>query len=206
MYGLVNRAVQELVVSQFGKDKWDAIKKKAATGVQTFVSMQNYPDETTYKLVAAASEVLEVPPEKVLEAFGEYWITYTAANGYGDMFQMFGSSMAEFLSNLDNLHVRVGMTFPKLRPPSVRCTEVNAEGMRVHYYSERVGLAPLMVGLLRGLGKRFGTEVDVAHAQDEARADEADREQRHQEDGHRDPRQHHVPGDEEGDDEHEHLD
>jgi hypothetical protein len=37
--------------------------------------------------------------------------------------------------------------------------------MRVHYYSERLGLAPLMVGLLRGLVKRFGTEVDVAHDQ-----------------------------------------
>jgi hypothetical protein len=125
--------------------------------------MQTYPDDVTYKLVGAASEVLQITPAQVLEAFGEYWIIYTAANGYGDMFSMFGSTMAEFLANLDNLHVRVGLTFPKLQPPSVRVADVTAEGMRVHYHSERLGLAPLMVGLLRGLGKRFGTEVKVSH-------------------------------------------
>jgi two-component system chemotaxis sensor kinase CheA len=34
------------------------------------------PDEVTYKLVGAASEVLGIPPNQVLEAFGEYWIIY----------------------------------------------------------------------------------------------------------------------------------
>lgn len=163
MYGMVNRAVQELVTTQFGKDKWAEIKQKAETGVQVFVSMQTYPDEVTYKLVGAASAVLGITPEQVLEAFGEYWIIYTASNGYGDMFAMFGHTMPEFLENLDNLHLRVGLTFPKLKPPSVRCTEVTPQGMRVHYYSERLGLAPLMVGLLRGLGKRFKTPVEVTH-------------------------------------------
>ncbi len=44
MYGTVNRAVQELVTTQFSKDKWAAIKQKAETGVQAFVIMQTYPD------------------------------------------------------------------------------------------------------------------------------------------------------------------
>jgi len=172
MYGLVNRAVQELVSSQFGKETWLEIKRKAETGVHAFVSMQTYPDEVTYKLVGAASEVLKISPTQVLEAFGEYWITYTASSGYGDMFAMFGSSMSDFLSNLDNLHARVATTFPALQPPSVRCTEVTATGMRVHYHSTRDGLAPLMVGLLRGLGKHFHTPVDVTH--DRARGDAHD--------------------------------
>ena len=35
--------------------------------------------------------------------------------------------------------------------------------MRRHYHSEREGLAPMVVGLLKGLGKRFETLVEVTH-------------------------------------------
>ena len=78
MYGLVNKAVVDLVVSKFGQDTWDAIKKKAEVDIDVFVSMEGYPDDITYRLVGAASEILKIPPEAVLEAFGEYWVLYTA--------------------------------------------------------------------------------------------------------------------------------
>ncbi len=29
MYGLVNRAIEDLVVTQFGQDKWGKIKRRA---------------------------------------------------------------------------------------------------------------------------------------------------------------------------------
>ena len=56
MYGLVNKAVVDLVVSKFGEDTWNAIKKKAEVDIDVFVSMDGYPDELTYKLVGAASD------------------------------------------------------------------------------------------------------------------------------------------------------
>lgn len=160
MYGLVNKAVQDLVVTQFGKEKWDEIKRKAGIGVE-FISMNPYPDEVTYKLVGAASEVLGLPPDKILETFGEYWTVYTGREGYGEMYRLAGSSFVEFLQNLDNLHVRVGMSFPKLKPPSFRCSDITADSLRLHYYSDRQALAPLVVGLIRGVGRLFDTAVEV---------------------------------------------
>ena len=123
MYGLVNKGVQDLVVTKFGKEKWEEIKKKADID-ESFVSMNPYPDEITYNLVAAASEVLGLPPDKILETFGEYWITYTAREGYGEMLKLAGDNFSEFVQNLDNLHARVGLSFPKLKPPGFHCTEV----------------------------------------------------------------------------------
>ena len=38
MYGLVNQAIQEMVVSNFGDDKWDEIRDKAGAD-DIFIAM-----------------------------------------------------------------------------------------------------------------------------------------------------------------------
>ena len=162
MYGLVNKAVQDLVVTQFGQDKWEAIKEKAGISVDAFLSMKSYPDDITYSLVGAASDILDLTPAQVLEAFGEYWTIYTAKEGYGELLSMSGSSFVEFLQNLDNLHARVGLSFPELKPPSFHCSDLTENSVRLHYESDREGLTPFVVGLLKGLGTMFNTTVDVS--------------------------------------------
>jgi hypothetical protein len=164
MYGLVNKAVVDLVVNKFGQDTWTAIKKKAGVDIDVFVSMDGYPDDITYRLVGAASEVLGIPPEKVLEAFGEYWVLYTAQEGYGPMLDASGKTLREFLENLDALHARVALTMPELRPPRFRLVPVDSSKMLLEYHSTREGLAPMVIGLLKGLSVRFNTPIDVSHA------------------------------------------
>src|SRR5215218_5594687 len=114
MYGLVNKAVVDLVVNKFGEDTWVKIKNKAGVDHDLFVSMDAYPDDITYRLVGAASEVLGIPPAAVLEAFGEWWVLYTAQEGYGPMLDASGKTLREFLENLDALHARVALTMPAL--------------------------------------------------------------------------------------------
>lgn len=164
MYGLVNKAVVDLVVSKFGQDTWNAIKKKAEVDIDVFVSMDGYPDDVTYRLVGAASDVLKIPPEQVLEAFGEHWVLYTAKEGYGPMLDASGGTLRQFLENLDALHARVALTMPELRPPRFRLVPVDDGTMLLEYHSTRQGLAPMVIGLLRGLSIRFNTPVDVTHA------------------------------------------
>ncbi|CAA9234581.1 MAG: hypothetical protein AVDCRST_MAG52-1242, partial [uncultured Blastococcus sp.] len=64
----------------------------------------------------------------------------------------------------DSLHARIRLTMPALVPPSFRCTDVTDTSLRLHYHSHRDGLAPMVTGLLRGLGARFDTPVGVVHA------------------------------------------
>ena len=164
MYGLVNKAVEELVRSRFGDQTWETIKQRAGVEEELFISMDAYPDDLTYRMVGAASEVLNIPAAQVLETFGEYWVLYTAQEGYGDTFAMFGDTLPRFLLNLDAMHSHVGTVFTKLRPPSFRCTDQTEHSLRLHYYSARAGLAPMVIGLLKGLGTRFNTPVQVTHA------------------------------------------
>jgi hypothetical protein len=167
MYGLVNKAIEDMVCSQFDEDTWETIKEKAnVEDIDYFMSMESYPDDMTHKLVRAACEVLNMSSQDILRAFGKYWVTYTASEGYGEMMDSAGDNLPEFLKNLDNLHARVGLSFPQLRPPEFECTEeAEKEEMELHYRSTREGLAPMVVGLVEGLGERFNTPVDVEHTQ-----------------------------------------
>jgi len=161
MYGLVNRAIEQLVVSMKGEAGWRGVCAHASLAADGFVSMQTYDDDVTYRLVQAVSARLGLPPEQVLEAFGEYWITYTAAEGYGEMIAAGGSHLREFLGNLNEMHARVETIFPHLRPPTIRVEDVSDTEYRIHYASEREGLAPMVIGLVKGLAKRFGQSVEV---------------------------------------------
>lgn len=166
MYGLVNKAIEDMVCSYYDEDTWDTIKAKAGLeDIDYFINMEGYPDDVTHRLVRAACEVLHMTSLEVLQAFGEYWVTFTATEGYGELMDSAGGDLPEFLNNLDNLHARVGLSFPKLKPPEFECAEQTEDAMDLHYRSTREGLAPMIIGLVKGLGKRFNTTVEIAHTQ-----------------------------------------
>jgi len=163
MYGLVNRAIQGLVKEKFGDEAWKNICTRAELGEPSFVAMEAYDDAITYALVGAASAELKLDPAAILEAFGEYWTSYTIEEGYGGLLTMMGDSLEEFLENLDSMHARIGGTMPKLVPPSFE-REPQPDGSSIlHYRSEREGLAPMVLGLLKGLATRFSVDIKVEH-------------------------------------------
>jgi len=172
MYGLVNRAVQDLVQTRFGDDAWENIKRRAGIDVTVFLSMQTYDDSITYALVEAAVAELGASAEAVLESFGEYWVDYAARHGYRPMMCVKGQSLFGFIARLDDLHARLSLSFPELNPPSFRTVREADDTLRLHYYSSRRGLAPMVTGLIRGLGKLFEVDVSVTH--DRRRGEEFD--------------------------------
>lgn len=163
MYGLVNKAIEGLICNRFGEETWEAVKRRAGIDEEGFVSLDSYPDNMTYALVGAASEVLGTPADKLLEVFGEHWVTYTAREGYGGLLDAAGGDLRTFLMSLNQLHARVRLVAPELRPPSFQCTDVTDTSLVLHYRSTRDGLAPMVLGLLKGLSARFQTPVEVTH-------------------------------------------
>lgn len=161
MYGLVNKAVEGLVLDRFGEATWSRILQRAGMDDEGFVSMENYDDAVTYRLVEAASAELGLSAAQVLDAFGEYWTRYTAQEGYGDMLRAHGGTMRACLKHLDAMHDRIGRSYPGMKPPSFRCVDLPGGDAELHYVSERAGLAPMVLGLVRGLGVVFDETVSV---------------------------------------------
>ncbi len=161
MYGMVNKAIEEMVCKHHGEQAWEQIKERAGVDVPMFVSNEGYEDAITYQLVTAASELTGAPASQILEAFGEHWILHTAREGYGDLMDAGGDSLPQFLKNLPNFHTRVIMMFPNLQPPQFEVTESTDRSLHLHYRTHRPGLESFVVGLLKGLGKMFQTPVQA---------------------------------------------
>jgi hypothetical protein len=161
VYGMVNRALEDMIIERFGPSAWEKVKEESDVDVEVFVSNSGYPDEMTNKLVEAASRILEMPADEILRAFGRYWVLQTARDGYGELLNGGGRDLPEFLRNLPTFHARVSLIFPHLRPPRFSCFDVTESSLCLRYYSDRPGLAPFVIGLLNGLGEMFHTPVRV---------------------------------------------
>ncbi len=166
MYGIVNKAMEELVISEFGTESWEAILKKSGVEVDFFISNEPYDDAITYKLAIAASEVLAIPVSTVLEVFGRWWIIHTGKEKYGGLMSAGGKNLKEFLINLPSFHTRIMLIYPKLTPPEFQVTDITDHSIMVHYYSEREGLKDFVKGLLLGLAEMYQIEVEIELVKD----------------------------------------
>ena len=161
MYGIVNKAIQGLVLEKFGTEAWDRIRKRSGVEHESFMNNTSYPDSVTFSLASAASEELAIPLNDILIAFGEYWILKTGMETYGHLMKAGGKDLRSFLYNLPNFHSRVMLLYPNLTPPEFKIEEVDDRSLRVHYFSTRQGLTYFMIGLLQGLGKMFDTRITI---------------------------------------------
>lgn len=163
MYGLINRAMEELILTQYGPHTWDDIRIRAGFDEDGFLTQELYDDALTDALFDAASEVLCTPRSELLETFGAWWIQYAVQRGYGPMLEHPDKDLGKFLHGLDGMHTRVTTALQGAEMPSFYCSDATESSLSLHYVSKRRGLAPFVIGLLRGLAERFGVELEIVH-------------------------------------------
>ena len=163
MYGIINKAIKDLVVTNFGDEAWSEILEKLHNPNDEFTNLETYDDSLTYDLVGAASEVLNVRPDEVLYLFGKHWIIYTKKNGYGALMDMFGHSFIESLKNLNQLHMRMGYSMPNMKAPSFKVIENDDSSIDLEYHSSRQGLSSMVIGLLDGMAAKFDEAIEIEH-------------------------------------------
>lgn len=154
MYGIVNSAVQDLVIQQYGRAIWAEIAHACGLDEENiFLSHQGYPDQLTYRLVEEVCTRVDCPAGKFLEGLGEFWVTVTGKRHYGELLAACGRTLPEVLAGINALHGRVALTFPGFNPPRLSCTEVTADRLLLHYESTREGLWPFVIGAVRALAE-----------------------------------------------------
>lgn len=161
MYGIVNKAIQELVEMKFGSETWQKVHARSQIKEEYFLSNEAYDDGITYQLAGAVSEETGLPLKDVLMAFGEFWVLHTGNEKYGSLMKAGGDNLKEFLINLPNFHSRVMLFYPNLTPPEFRVSNVLDSSLDLHYFSTRAGLKDFVTGLIHGLGKLYSTAVEV---------------------------------------------
>lgn len=161
MYGIVNKAIEDLVLENFGEAKWQAVKDRSGIDIDFFISNEPYDDEITFLLANAVAIETSLSIDSVFNAFGEWWVLKIGKEKYGGLMAAGGKNLKEFLINLPVFHNRVTMLYPKLTPPEFRISDVQDNQLYVHYYSKRSGLREFVRGLLSGLGKMYNTPLQI---------------------------------------------
>jgi Haem-NO-binding len=161
VYGMVNLAIQEFIAQRYGDAVWQQVKQQAAPDIGHFLTMEQYPEEVTLNMVTAAADLTGDETTEMLEAIGEYFVQFARRSGYGDLLDVIGTTVPEALTNLDNMHARVGLIFPDLKPPTFWCTDLDEHSLILHYESDREGLDRMVRGAVRGLAAVLDTTASV---------------------------------------------
>jgi hypothetical protein len=160
MYGLIHNGLKSMIVEKFGENQWHKVLSTSGVSEDSFLTMSCYDDSITYSLLGPVSDVLGAPLEACLEMFGEYFILEIATKSYDQLLNATGQDMIEFLSNTNALHDRITSTFHNYTPPEF-FLETKENHHLLHYLSQREGLTPFVVGLIKGIAKRFDSTVTI---------------------------------------------
>lgn len=165
MYGLINMAIKQLVLDNFGEVGWQSVLEKSGVKQNYFELLSVYDDKITYQLVGGACEVTGKKPEEILHLFGGYWIDYAVKAGYEPLLNLFGPTFKECLQNLNRMHDHMGAMMPGLVPPEFELeNEISPTEYHLIYRSQRPGLAPMVSGLIVALAGRYGIkDVSIKH-------------------------------------------
>jgi len=167
MYGLVFEVMEDWVTKNHGINTWHKIKDRAVCTVKdnSFVEREYYTDDEFYSLVDATSELLHVSEETMLEEYGRYIIMHHFNNGYDELLKCQGSTLRQWLSNLNAMHDHIQRSFPgeNFIAPIFWCENCDQEegAILLHYYTLRgTLLVPMVVGIVEQAAKFF-FQIDV---------------------------------------------
>ena len=162
MHGLVFEIFEDWVIESHGLKAWHSIKEKADCDVKdkSFVTRTFYNYDIWIELVTATSEELSVSFDNVLECYGKHIIRYHFSHGYEALLRCQGSTLRQWLSNLNAMHDHVQKSFPGANfcPPVFWCEDCETvEGsILLHYFSLRGNLlVPWVVGIVEECKSTF---------------------------------------------------
>jgi hypothetical protein len=161
VYGLVNKAIKEFVILHSGDEVWQQAYKELDLSETQFLSLESNPDGITFQIIDHVCRQLNYPPNEFAEHVGEYFLGFAAKEGFEDLMELSGDTLPELLQNLNDLHFRVKTLMPNLNPPRFEVSEQTEHSLKLHYYSARDGLNLFLVGILKGLAKKFNLNATL---------------------------------------------
>ena len=160
MKGSVVKCLEDLVCSEFGKDKWQKSLEKAGVKKGTlFLPTSNIDDSQVIEIVGAVCSTLNITLEQAADAFGDYWINVYCIKMYSPYFRRYKTAK-DFLLTLNKIHVDITEMVEDAHPPKFTFEWLNDKTLVMHYQSHR-GLIDFAVGITKGLAKHYGENLQI---------------------------------------------
>ena len=96
MLGVVNKAIEEFVITVHGGAVWQEVLRDIGTAGFRFEPMLMYEDEKSYALIRALSKRLSKPQQDILDDIGTYLVTPPNGGALRRLLRFSGSSFDDF--------------------------------------------------------------------------------------------------------------
>ena len=160
MKGTIVRCLEELVVTQFGEDKWQkSLEDAGIKSSRIFLPFEDVEDSVVMKLVTAVCKNLNISLSQAADAFGDYWVNVYSQKLYPQYYAKHKTAR-DFLLDMDAVHVAMTKTIKDAKPPRFEYEWKSEDTLIMHYNSHR-GLIDFAVGLVKGVGKFYNETLRV---------------------------------------------
>ncbi|XP_067617645.1 soluble guanylate cyclase 89Da-like [Eurosta solidaginis] len=155
MYGMLLESVQHFIQEEFGEDIWRQVCHIIDCRHNTFKTHQIYPDTLMPDIAAALSALTGKSFDWCMSFFGSCFVRFFTNFGYDKMIRATGRYFCDFLQSIDNIHLQMRFTYPKMKSPSMQLAEVDDNGAVMLYRSGRTGLSKYLMGQFTQIGREF---------------------------------------------------
>lgn len=97
-------------------------------------------------LAEALAALTGEPFDYFMDFFGKCFVRFFTNFGYDKMLKATGRYFCDFLQSVDNIHLQMRFTYPKMKSPSMQLTETDDNGAVLIYRSGRTGFSRYFMG------------------------------------------------------------
>ncbi len=161
MYGMVNNAFRQYIIDREGEGAWSEIVAEAKLEIAEFGAMMPYDDHVTLSIVGAIVSRSGRDVEELLRDVGRSWVAFARSTPFSGLLAMAGRDFETLVSNLNDMHAKIKVSLPTIRPPFFACHRRDDGLLEITYKSEREGLFSFVEGILEGMAANFGEQLDI---------------------------------------------
>ncbi len=159
MHGLINRAVQAVVLSTYGEKRWNDIMDESGLGFTEFEAMLVYPEDQSSRMLRAVEKKLERPLPEILEDVGTFLVSNPQVEALRRLLRFGGVNYVDFLHSLDDLPDRARLAVSDLRLPGLELVEQAPGQFDLLCQPGVPGYAQVLMGVLRAMADDYGALV-----------------------------------------------
>ncbi|PSN57581.1 Soluble guanylate cyclase 89Db [Blattella germanica] len=126
---------------EYGEEIWQQVMEQAGCKFAVFNTHHIYPDHLMTSLATACAQVTGegATTDQFMKFFGRCFVRFFSNFGYDLTIRSTGRYFSDFLENVDNIHLQMRFTYPKMKSPSMYITHVDHQGVVLVYRSNRQG-------------------------------------------------------------------
>jgi len=158
MKGAILLCIKEMVIKNYGYDKWTSILSAAGIHREPAINpISDIEDSFAMSVIKSMGTVLGLIGEQVGDAFGDYWVNHFAPRLYSFYYKGYRSAR-EFILDMDRIHDIATRDIINAHPPKFDFKWADDKRLIITYRSARQ-MIDICVGLIKGVGRYYHEDL-----------------------------------------------